>query len=301
MRGPSTRDKIPRMEPVIGINLPGSADPALLRARLAAFGTDGFDAVEVGIDACPLIIDGELCVPWIEYLKNLLAEFPLRRSAHIGRGLDLRDTANMKKHIAVLRGSVDICRDLGMSPLVLHYEVRSRDRAVEDAFLQAHREAADYAGERGVLLCVENIEVELVEPVVELVDRVGSPALRMAFDTGHAFLASKYFHFDFMEAFRTSLPYLAHLHLSDNTGVFEELRITNRPVYDSLPLGWRTEYGRGDIHLPPYFGKIPYDDLFSQLRGFQGMYICEYYSERFLPFNGDVQRRVRERVKRFES
>jgi hypothetical protein len=61
-------------------------------------------------------------------------------------------------------------------------------------------------------------------------------------------------------------------------------------------MGYRFEYGRGDIHLPPYFGKIPYDELFALLGSYAGMYICEYYTERFLPVNAEVQRKVRRGV-----
>ena len=243
-------------------------------------------------------MDGEICEPWVELLGRMLKEFPLEYSAHIGRGLDIRDIRNKEKHRAVLKSSIDICARLGMSPLVLHYEVKGRDQEAEKYFIQAHREAAEYAGGKGALIVVENIEVELVEPVVELVAEINSPALRMAFDTGHAFLASHYFKFDFMEAFKKTLPYLAHLHMSDNSGTFEELRITDRPKYDYLPMGYRIEYGRGDIHIPPYFGKIPYDELFGVLGEFKGIYLCEYYVERFLPLNGLVQKKVREGILR---
>jgi sugar phosphate isomerase/epimerase len=263
---------------------------------LTAFRENGFDAVEVSLDSFPLIIDGEICTPWVDHLGRILSEYPFRWSAHIGRGLDLRDLPNITKHRTVLQASIDICSRLGMSPLVLHYEVRGRNRQAERTFLEAHKEAAAYGSERGVLIVVENIEVELVDPVIELVAEVDSPNLRLAFDTGHAFLASRYFHFDFFEAFKKVLPYLGHFHLSDNTGVFEELRIKDRPVYDALPMGYRCEYGRGDIHLPPYFGKVPYDELFALAVDYRGMYICEYYSDRFLPFNGEVQKKVRRKV-----
>jgi len=285
------------VNPLIGINLPNSSyDPDATRRYLSSFVADGFDVAEVCLDTYPLIVDGEPCEPWVELLGRILDEFPLKYSAHIGRGLDLRDIRNKDKHRAVLKSSIDICARLGMSPLVLHYEVKGRDQEAEKYFIQAHREAADYAGSKGVLIVVENIEVELVEPVVELVATIDSPALRMAFDTGHAFLASRYFKFDFLEAFRKTLPYLAHLHMSDNSGTFEELRITDRPKYDSLPMGYRFEYGRGDIHVPPYFGKIPYDELFKALGEFKGIYLCEYYVERFLPLDGLVQKRVREGI-----
>jgi len=285
------------MNPIIGVNLPNSSyDPAVTRRYLDIFKNNGFDAVEICLDTWPLIIDGEICEPWVKYLESLVREFPFRYSAHIGRGLDLRDLRRREKHQEVLKASIDICARLGLSPLVLHYEVKSRDQEAERYFVEAHREAAKYAEQKDVLIVVENIEVELVEPVIELVAEINHPHLRMAFDTGHAFLAAHYFKFDFMDAFKKTLPYLAHLHLSDNTGIFEELRISDRPKYDSLPMGYRFEYGRGDIHLPPYFGKIPYDAIFSSLGDYEGMFICEYYVERFLPFGELVQRRVREGV-----
>jgi len=289
------------MEPIIGINLPRSADPEKIRKNLQAIQGNGFDLAEVSLDMCPLIVDAEICRPWVSQLKTILAAFPLKYSAHIGRGLDLRDTARMEKHRKVLRASIDICQQLNLNPLVLHYEVRGLNQAVEEAFFREHVEANEYAGERGVRLVVENIEVELVDPVIELVARVASPNLRMNFDTGHAFLASAYFQFDYLEAFKRSLPYLGHIHLSDNTGVFEELRVTDRPVYDSLPMGYRFEYGRGDIHLPPYFGKIPYDTLFALMGEYRGIYLCEYNSDCFLPFNGEVQKKVRQRVKELQA
>lgn len=289
------------MDKIIGINLPRSSDPEKIRKDLGSIQQDGFDLAEVSLDMCPLIIDGEICRPWVSKLKDLLSAFPLRYSAHIGRGLDLRDTGRMELHRAVLRASIDICKELGFNPLVLHYEIRSRDLAVEEAFIREHRDANDYAGERGVRLVVENIEVELVDPVIELVDRIASPNLRLNFDTGHAFLAAAWFHFDYLDAFRRSLPYLGHIHLSDNTGRFDELRITDRPVYDTQPMGYRFEYGRGDIHLPPYFGKIPYDKLFALMGGYRGQYICEYNSACFLPFNGEVQAKVRQRIKELQA
>ena len=286
------------MKPVIGINLPNTCnDIDVTKHYLSSYAANGFDSAEVCIDTYPLIVDGQISEPWVNLLAGVLSEYPLSYSAHIGRGLDLRDLANMEKHWSVLKSSIDICARLGMSPLVLHYEVKGKNLEAERYFVQAHKQAADYAGSMGILIVVENIEVELVNPVVELVAEVASPAVRLAFDTGHAFLASSYFNFDFMDAFKSTLPYLAHLHLSDNTGTFEPLRILDRPKYDFLPMGYRFEYGRGDIHLPPYFGKIPYDalfkTLFSTLCDFNGKFVCEYYVERFLPFGEMVQKRVR--------
>ena len=284
------------MQPIIGINLPACQSLEQLSHKLETFKNNGFDAVEINLESFPLIIEGEICTKWVTVLKKELEKHPLLYSAHIGRGLDLRNTKDHKLHMKVLRSSIKICRELKCDLLVLHYEVMSQDHRAEKQFFEAHKTAAEYAGELGIKLCVENIEVENVEPVIELVDKLNLDNVKMTFDTGHAFLASKYFNFDFIEAVKKMAPYLGHVHLSDNTGRFEELRITNRSVYDVMPMGWRREFGRGDIHLPPYYGKIPYDDIFRLLKNYRGKYICEYTSESFLPFNREIQENVRKKI-----
>ena len=143
-----------------------------------------------------------------------------------------------------------------MNPLVLHYEFETKDLKIEEQFIELHIEVAEFASNHGVELCIENIEVERVDPVIRFLERTNTPNLRMTFDTGHAFLAARYFHFDFLEALEASLPYKSHMHLSDHTGTFEELRITDRVAYDALSKTRRIAFGRGDIHLPPYWGKI---------------------------------------------
>jgi len=141
--------------PTIGINLPnGSFDIDATRRYLSTFQQNGFDAVEVCLDTYPLIVDGEICEPWVARLSQVLKEYPFRYSAHIGRGLDLRDIRRKEQHRAVLRASIDSCARLGMSPLVLHYEVKSRDQEAERYFVEAHREAARYAEQKGVLIVV---------------------------------------------------------------------------------------------------------------------------------------------------
>jgi sugar phosphate isomerase/epimerase len=197
----------------------------------------------------------------------------------------------------VRREYVDFVRGaLGADPLVLHYELESRDAVVEELFLEAHREAADHAARLGLRLCIENIEVELVEPVVDFVRRVDRPNFLMNFDTGHAFLASWYFHFDFLESLRAALPVLGHVHLNDNTGVFEELRITDRPRYDGLSMGYRRTFSRGDIHVPPFWGAIPFPEVFALLKDYRGLFVCEYAAEAFMPFNRSVQEKVRKAI-----
>ena len=282
--------------PLVGVNLPRVQGIDALDKTLTRIKSEGFDGVEINIESFPMIIEGELCQQWVDVVKAVLEKHQLFYTAHIGRGLDLRDTIRPELHRAVLASSLEVCRQLNMQVLVLHYEIKSQNQKVERQFLDAHRWAADLAGKLGVVLCVENIEVELVEPVVELAQQVDHPHLRLNLDTGHAFLAANYYHFDFLEAVSLMAPYLGHLHLNDNTGTFEELRLTNRPVYDGMTMSWRREFGKGDIHLPPFFGKVPFDEVLSRCRDYEGRYICEYTYEDYAPFNASIQEKVRKHI-----
>lgn len=280
----------------IGIDLPGGLSPEGMRSTLRFFAEAGHDCVEIDLGSLPLIIGGELKPRYVEWLGALLKEFPFTYSAHSGSGLDLRLGHGHELHRAVLRSSIEICARLHLDPLVLHYECTSRDLAEEERFLDAHRWASGVAAEEGVRLCIENIEVEHMDPVISFVKAVGHPNLTMTIDVGHAFLAARFFHYDFLESIRKAMPLAGHMHLSDNTGDFEELRITNRPVYDTMNKGFRCAFGRGDIHVPPLWGRIPYDEVFRLARDYRGIFICEYYSQYFLPFVAETQQRVREAI-----
>jgi sugar phosphate isomerase/epimerase len=282
----------------VGVNLPNcGSDPGRMNEWLRSFAADGFDCVEISLDTFPIIIGGEVCRDYVDAMRSVLARHHLAYSAHVSLGVDLRDTRNYDFQKKALFASIDVCGALGANPLVLHYELESRDTRVEERFLETHCEAADRAAGLGLALCIENIEVEHVEPVVRFVRQVDRPNFRMNFDTGHAFLASRYFHFDFLEALRMALPLLGHVHLNDNTGVFEELRITDRPRYDRLSMGYRRTFGRGDIHLPPFWGAIPFTEVFGLLKDYHGMYVCEYTAQDFIPFNRSVQERVRQAIR----
>jgi sugar phosphate isomerase/epimerase len=281
----------------VGVNLPScGSNPSRMDELLRAFAADGFDCVEISLDTFPLIIGGEVCRDYVDAVRSVLARHRLAYSAHVSLGVDLRDTRNYDFQKKTLFASIDACGALGANPLVLHYELESRDASVEERFLEAHREAADRAAGLGLALCIENIEVERVDPVVRFVCQVDRPNFRMNFDTGHAFLAARYFHFDFLEALRMALPQLGHVHLNDNTGVFEELRITDRPRYDHLSMGYRRTFGRGDIHIPPFWGAIPFAEVFGLLKDYRGLFVCEYTAQDFLPFNRAVQEKVRQAI-----
>ncbi len=268
----------------IGMNLPRNPDPAAIRKNIKEICDAGFEHIEFALDTVPLIVEGEISWDWLNYLKILFKEFPVTISAHIGYGLDCRSADNYEVHKNVLNSSVRVAGELAMNPLVLHYEERSGSPNLEDQFFKAHYDAAIIADNFDLMLCIENIEVEYVDPVIEFVKKINRSNFKMTYDLGHGFLASKYLGFDYFESIRKSLPVLGHLHMSDNTGTFEMLRITDRLVYDKLPLGYRFSFGRGDIHIPPLWGKLPYKEISEILENYDGIGICEYYADFYQPY-----------------
>ena len=193
---------------------------------------------------------------------------------------------------------VEFCRLIHAEVLVLHFEQQSADPAVEAAFLDATRRLADRAQDQRLRIGVENIEVERLAPVLEFVRRVDRPNVGLTFDVGHAFLAARYFGFDYLEAVRAAGPLLIHLHVTDNFGRYDPLRLENFTLYRTQRSRDIFPVGRGDLHLPVGWGAIPYDQTFAALRGYQGSVITEYRYNLFRPHAQRLAQQLRSMVRR---
>lgn len=275
-----------------GINLPPIPDIEAAGKWLSLYSEAGYDAVEFDADMFPLITGGKPEARWVRIVEKLLAAYDFTYTMHIGYGVDLRSSDNFEAHRKTLFSSIDVAADTGCVLLNLHYEKKSSSPEVEQRFLDAHIEAAEYADEKKLTLAIENIEVEYTEPVFEFVQKVNRKNFVLNYDIGHGYLASSYIGFDFLDSIKRAAPLLGHLHISDNTGVFEPLRITDRSVYDRMPMGYRIALGRGDIHIPPLWGNIPYRDVFSIIKDYDGIVLCEFYAELYKPFLREIRENV---------
>lgn len=260
-------------------------------AELALARRLGYEAVEISMDGTGLIYGGR---PHQHMLRQALEEFSrhdLVYSVHSPSSLDLRDRANRDIHLTLAHTTLAFCRQVGGQVLVLHFERRSSNPQDEAAFEDAVRRLSDEAG--SVLLGIENIEVERVEPVIECVDRIGRPNVAMTLDVGHAYLAAAQFRFDFFDAVQAALPHVRHVHVNDNFGRYDPLRLENFTLYrtqtpaDTFPLG------KGDLHLPVGWGAIPLEQAFDLLRGYQGLVIHEYRYNLFPSYMEEDYARLR--------
>lgn len=226
------------------------------------------------MDGTGMVFGGRLHADRLRDALRAFAAHPFSYSVHSPSSLDLRDRRNREAQLDLARATLRFSREVGARVLVIHFEQQSPDREDEAAFTEAILRLSDEAG--GVLLGVENIEVERVEPVVECVRQIARPNVIMTLDVGHAALAAAQFRFDLMDAVRTALPAVGHVHVNDNFGRYDPLRLENFTLYrtqtpaDTFPLG------KGDLHLPVGWGALPLDRVFGLLRGYRGTVIHEY-------------------------
>ncbi len=279
-------------EMIMGVNLPGGTGLDRLSGALDQIRSDGWQAAELNLSSCPLIIGGRLQQPVVDYMRTVLQRDPLHYTAHAGYGLNLRSRDPL--HRQVLQASLEACAALGIDRLNLHYEEHSRDHAEEQRFTDLLAEAADRGLELGVMVNVENIEIEDYRYALDAVQRLNHPNCGMTLDLGHLWLSACYYSYDYLSAVRDCAPLTRHLHINDNNGVFEPMRLSNPHLYDTLDRCYRFAFSRGDIHIPPLWGNAPLRDAFSILRAanYEGIWLCEYYSHLFTPLNRQIREAV---------
>jgi sugar phosphate isomerase/epimerase len=164
-------------------------------------------------------------------------------------------------------------------------------------------ELADLASDKGVIICVENADprvdesaiwemarrvrvkgVDLfyriapggdvaiynyggvIERLVEQIEGVGKENVGITFDFGHAYIASRYYGFDFLDSIELAKPLIKHVHVHDDFG---------RPAgVDRREIVLIAE-GKGDLHMPIGWGEIPYREVFSRLKDYEGIVLLE--------------------------
>ncbi len=280
--------------PVIGVNVPGGVSMGGLEDALRQITQDGWQAAELNLDCCPLILGGVVQTPVVEYVKSVLDAFPLHYTAHASYGLDLKRREDAQLHRQVLLSSIAVCGTLGIDRFNCHYEEYSHDRQMERQFRERIGEAAALGQTLGVAVNVENIEVEDYRYALDTVAALGHPNCGMTLDLGHLWIAANRFHFDYLEAVEECARYVRHVHLNDNQGRFEPMRVENKHLYNTLSKSTRFPFGQGDVHIPPFWGTAPLGEAIGILRaaGYSGIWLCEYYSHLFHPLNSQIRQRV---------
>ncbi len=229
--------------------------------------------VELVPNIGPVLIGGKLNKHALKAVKSILGSFPLGYTVHCPGMQNLRDVNNLELQHNIFKSSLDFTREIGASVYVAHFSKMSEDLDVEKRFEESMYEMAEYAKDIGVVIGVENIEVERVQPVLNLLEMVDMESMKMTLDFGHAYISSKLYGYDFLKTVELTKPYLAHMHIHDNLGNPDEERMKNRPK----PQKDRLTLGLGDLHIPIGWGEIPYKQVFDIIRDdYDGIYMMEH-------------------------
>jgi sugar phosphate isomerase/epimerase len=164
------------------------------------------------------------------------------------------------------------------------------------------QELASFAKNLGVTIAMENGCPELeedsleiskynygtnIEDLVKQVKEINRENVGITLDFGHAYLASKYYRFNFLDSIKLALPHIKHLHIHDCFGkskIFPENRDINL-----------IQFGIGDMHMPVGWGEIPYDKIFRLLKNYNGV-LCLELKPRYKKFYKYSLERVKELI-----
>lgn len=132
---------------------------------------------------------------------------------------------------------------------------------------------ASVAGKLGVTLCLENMPflefpLSKTDKILELIKDIGTPYLKLCFDTGHANM----FGGRIGDAVRDAgADYIKIIHVHDN-------------------------FGDADVHLPPYSGNVDWGDFCEALYdiGFDGVMSLETSPKEIYGYSEMTEESVRE-------
>ncbi len=259
-----------------------------LEEQLVYLKEAGFDYLEISADVVDTISGGKIIPKRIDKLLKLLECYSFKRTAHIHNRVDLRDKEDREFQLNSFKSGIEFAGIIGAELLVCHFEKESNDPAIEALFRKAILEGLEYAKKWNLKIGIENIEIEKLSKVVDFIRGMNEPDLTLVLDIGHAFLSENYFGESFLESIRNAATYVGHIHLSDNFGRFEKMRLKSFDLYQVSSYTNRLILGRGDLNLPPGWGVIQFKDVLKILKSYQGIVVLEYYHDKYLDFNSDI-------------
>ena len=254
----------------IGCSVPLGSSPKELTENLQALIDCGYDYVEVVPETWRMWVGGRVDQRRLKQLVAVLDKFRdrLGYTLHLPLETNLFDVADLEYQQALLEAGLDVGKAVGATALAYHagyrlalpagtskpmQELMARER---DILLSYADEVAGWGG---------NISIEshgwyqytsytsFPEMLATFVEEIDHPAIGLCIDFGHTFLSSQWHGFDYIEGIARMAPLTTHFHVQDNMGI---------PAYSG-----RTSFalGRGDLHLAPGDGVIPFDEVFSAI------------------------------------
>jgi sugar phosphate isomerase/epimerase len=237
--------------------------------HMLALGCDGAEITAVGLDA---VVACRLIPHRVAQLRAIMAARPLAYSMHAPIAVNLMDEAHLPLQKRAFAVSLELAAEIDARVVVFH-PGRCAPRALVDreaALLAMEREAlgemAEHARDFGVRIAYENMSPNAriiagaetsyaLDParLAAQLDALGAPEVVACLDTGHARQGATLWGFDMLAACARLAPYVGHVHFTDATGVPATIHWDRE--------GERHWFGVGDMHCPPGWGGVAFEDL----------------------------------------
>jgi sugar phosphate isomerase/epimerase len=218
-RQPSNRPIVPRNRILVAVTC--DVDYELRCARDYGVGA------EVQTFSWPHMLEGDYMAA-VRRLARRVARLkgpigchgPFLDTTHYSQDPEIRNVARMRYLQAL-----EIAETLGARYMVLHSQynpiikVKGYADIYHNASLAFWPEIIDEANRRGVTLCLENMFDDSPEPLRRLLEDIGPAGVRLCLDVAHAHVFSERDLSEWVKAFG---PYLAHVHLNDCNGQYDD-------------------------------------------------------------------------------
>lgn len=246
----------------LGLSIPYEWWPAA--PLLKEFEAAGFRTVQIPSPPPSVLVDARHCARHAGAVREALDNTALLSVVH-GPG-SLR--AGSIEGDTVFEGLLAYAAELGARHVVYHGASHPDAPSSEDALLAETRSLARLAerAERlDVTIAIENLapvfpgpETLSARPLLlrTMVRRIGSPAVGLCIDVGHANVIASLHHADPLELIEPALDAAILFHLHDNLG--------SRRQPGPAPTG--IDPLRLDLHLPPGRGTVPWQSLAPHLK-----------------------------------
>jgi sugar phosphate isomerase/epimerase len=232
--------------------------------------------VEISARRLDVVLGGKLNMPATKRVAAMIDRHGMAPVLHAPHGINLMDRDRRDMHVGAAEASIEFCRITGCKSMVMHSGNVSLTEWIydRDALLAEERDLlkrlGDLAEKADVNLSVENLIAHGANPhrmpygadpqaLAAQLAETDHPRVGACLDFGHAWLSATTLGFDFIPAIATLSPHVWHLHLHDNFG---------RPPGDTGlgDPGDQVAMGQGDLHLPMFWGAIPWAELLPQMQ-----------------------------------
>ncbi len=254
---------------------------------------------ELNLARYGLIVGGRVLTDKVERMRRICSRRRLIFTGHGALAVNFMDRANLALHRRSFLAMLEVCGALDIKILVHHTGIvpaagTTEIEAAHALERETLRDMGDEAARRSVRIGVETVFVETAsrytaDPfrLADEIESIGHPNVMGTLDISHCYIMTTFRQLDFRAAIRRFAEVANHVHIHDSFGMPQSLK----------GYSWSEDmaFGMGDLHLPPGWGDIPWDDIMPELALRPGSILNVELAARFrseFEIVADVMRRL---------